>query len=62
MKKGILYLGFLVAGAFLIPSQEAHSTEGETVVICPQGDNYTCYTKDGLIVYKGKGKTEVIIR
>ncbi|UJP65454.1 hypothetical protein [Mongoliitalea daihaiensis] len=62
MKKLInaIFLGLLF---FSGPSLNVSTVKSETIVICPEGDKYLCYSnKDGLEVRKGKGRSEVIIK
>lgn len=53
----------LLSIIMLIMSLSANTSVSyaETVVSCPSGDKYVCYTKGDLEVRKGRGRTEVII-
>lgn len=53
----------LILGLVMVPQNvSAIDDEPTTIVECPSGDKYLCYTNaDGLRVRKGKGKTTVSV-
>lgn len=65
MRKFTVILGFCI-GALSIMSFSTTDTQaldaleaGGPKITCPQGDNYKCVEKAGVIYYKGSGNTTI---
>jgi len=60
MKKNFFSVAFGAAfllGLGVVSFTTIESSSAQTVIKCPEGDDYKCWTSPNTTVYKGKGQT-----
>ena len=62
MKKNFFSVAFGAAfllGLGMVSFTNIESSSAQTVIECPEGDKFTCWTSPNTVVYKGKGVTVI---